>query len=142
MRVVAAFQSEVAWLAVKGFAVWLVILGLAFANAALRELVLIPQLGKTWGLVLSGLFLAALVLVVAWASLPWLDTRRAAGLLAVGLGWLVLTIVFDIAMGRLQGKPTQQLLDAYLFKDGNLWPLVLLVTFIAPCLAAKSRGWI
>lgn len=142
MGTVTAFQGGAVWLALKGFALWLVILGLAFANAALRELVLIPQWGKPQGLMLSGVVLATLVLVVAWACLPWLGTRRIAELLAIGFGWLVLTIVFDFAMGWLQGKPTQQLFEAYLFKDGNLWPLVLLVTLSAPCLAAKLRGWI
>lgn len=141
MSIITAFPSGIASLALKGFVVWLAILGLAFGNAALRELVLIPQLGKAQGLALSGVFLAALVVVVAWVSLPWLGMQRMAGLLAIGFGWLVLTIAFDFAMGRLQGKPVQQLLDAYTFKDGNLWLLVLLVTLVAPYLAAKLRGW-
>lgn len=82
MSTVAAFQGGVVWLALKGFAVWLVILGLVFANAALRELVLIPQWGKSQGLMLSGVVLAALALVVAWVCLPWLGTRRAASISA------------------------------------------------------------
>ena len=42
----------------------------------------------------------------------------------------------------IQGKPWPQLLEAYTFKDGNIWPIVLLVTVMAPYIAAKMRGLI
>ena len=130
------------WLAVKAIIVWLIILGLAFANAALREAVLVPWIGKVRGLTLSGVILSALVLGVAYATLPWIGASRVIELLAVGMGWLVFTFSFDLLMGAIQGEPIRQQFDAYLFKRGNLWPVVLLVTASAPWLAAKLRGWI
>lgn len=134
--------SAVPWLALKGVAVWLLILGLAFSNAALRELVLIPRLGKTQGLAASGVILCLLVVATAYVCLPWLGARGTIELMSVGALWLVLTAGFDLAMGWAQGKPARQLFDAYLFKDGNLWPLVLMITVAAPYLAARARGWI
>lgn len=130
------------WLALRALAVWMLILGLAFSNAALRELVLIPRLGKVQGLTLSGVILALLVLLVAYASVPWLGARRAPEWIAIGLGWFVLTLVFDLMLGWFQHKPARLLFEAYLFKQGNLWPVVLLVTAIAPYLAARLRGWV
>lgn len=132
----------IAWLAIEAFAVWLVILGLAFANAALRELVLAPWLGKVRGLTLSGVILMLLVLAAAYAGAPWLGVTRAPALLAIGAGWLVLTLAFDLALGSAQGEGIRQQLDAYLFKRGNMWPGVLLATAVAPYLAAKLRGWV
>lgn len=129
-------------LAAKALAIWLAILCAAIANGALREVVLIPHLGQTTGLLLSGGLLAALVLAITYFSLPWLGVRRAASLLGVGLGWLALTLAFEFAFGRLQGKSWPVLLEAYMFKDGNLWPLVLLVAAAAPWLAAHWRGWL
>ena len=129
-------------LAVKAIVVWLVILGLAFANAALRETVLVPWIGKVRGLTLSGVILSALVLVVAYVALPWMGAVHVIELLAVGAGWFVFTLSFDLLMGAIQGERIGQQLDAYLFKRGNLWPVVLLVTASAPWLAAKLRGWI
>ena len=129
------------WLALKAAGIWVLILGLAFSNASLRELVLIPRLGKARGLTASGVILSLLVLLVAYASVPWLDARRTVDLIAVGLGWLILTIGFDLVLGSIRGKPVRELLEGYLFKDGNLWPLVLVVTAGAPYLAAKLRGW-
>ena len=130
------------WLILKAAAVWILILGLAFSNAALRELVLIPRLGKVRGLTASGVILALLVLLVAWVSVPWLDARRASEWIAIGLGWFVSTVAFDLLLGATQGEGIRQQLDAYLFKQGNLWPVVLLVTASAPWLAARLRGWV
>lgn len=129
-------------LAVKAIIVWLVILGLAFANAALREAVLVPWIGKVRGLTLSGVILSALVLALAYLTLPRIGAVRVIELLAVGIGWLVFTLSFDLLMGAIQGERIRRQLDAYLFKRGNLWPVVLLVTASAPWLAVKLRGWI
>ena len=131
-----------AWIALRALAVWVLILGFAFSNTALRELVLIPRLGKVQGLTLSGVILVLLVFLVAYASVPWLGARRASEWIAIGLGWLVLTLAFDLVLGLLQHKPMHLLFEAYLFKQGNLWPVVLLGTAIAPFLAATLRGWV
>lgn len=131
-----------AWLLVKGVAVWCVILALAFANAGLREVILIPRFGNVRSLTASGVILSLLVLLVAYVSLPWMGAIRTRELLTIGLSWFALTLVFDLLLGRAQGERLRQQLDAYLFKRGNLWPVVLLVTASAPYLAAKLRGWI
>jgi hypothetical protein len=42
----------------------------------------------------------------------------------------------------LLGKSWHTMLQAYTFTNGNIWPLVLLVTGAAPYMAAKFRGLI
>lgn len=128
-------------LATKTLLIWVAILLLAMLNGVLRESVFIPQLGRAPGLLLSGLLLSVLILLVAYFSLPWLATRQPGQLVAIGLGWLGLTLSFEFAFGLLQGTSLPVLLDAYTFKGGNIWPVVLLVTACAPYLAAKLRGW-
>jgi hypothetical protein len=126
--------------AAKALALWLAIAASAVVNGALREAVLIPLLGRTPGLVLSGLLLCAIILGIAFVALPWLGARRRAQLIGIGAAWLVLTLVFEFSIGRLQGKSWPVLLEVYTFKDGNIWPLVLLVTLAAPVLAARWRN--
>jgi hypothetical protein len=128
--------------AAKALAVWLAILILAVANGIFREAVLIPTLGKAPGLVLSGILLSLAILATAYLCLPWLAVRSASQLLLIGLGWLVLTLVFEFSFGLLRGVLPTEILAAYTFKGGNIWPLVLLVTAAAPWLAAKLRGWL
>lgn len=127
--------------ATRVLAVWAGILMLAVANGALREAVLVPRLGRTAGLVLSGTSLSTLILLVAYLSLPWLGVRRPAELLGVGLAWLALTLVFEFSFGLLRGRPLSEILQAYTFSDGNIWPIVLAVTALAPYAAARFRGW-
>ena len=128
-------------IAFKALAIWACILLLAMLNGATREAILIPKLGMAAGLVLSGVLLSALIIVVAYLSLPWLGARRPAELVGIGLGWLALTLVFEFSFGLWQGKSWQVMLEAYTFKGGNIWPAVLVVTALAPYLAAKLRRW-
>jgi hypothetical protein len=129
-------------LVARAVAVWVGILVLAVANGALREGVLVPVFGKAPGLVISGLILSSLILVVAYVSLPWLGTRQPKKFVGIGLGWLALTLVFEFSFGLLQGKSWPVLLEAYTFRGGNIWLVVLLVTTCAPYIAAKIRGWV
>ena len=120
----------------KATAVWALILVLAILNGALREAVLLPALGKPWGLTLSGLLLAACIVAVALACVPRIVRTGTVEPWRIGLRWLVLTLAFEFGFGRLvQGRSWDELLQAYTFADGNLWPLVLLVTAVAPSLA-------
>jgi hypothetical protein len=114
---------------------------LAVLNGAFREAVLLPRLG-TAGLALSGLLLSALIVATAWLSLPWIGAHRPAAFIGIGIGWLLLTVVFEFSFCLWQGESWQAMLEAYTFKGGNIWPVVLVVTAIAPYLAAKLRGWV
>lgn len=125
--------------ALKALAIWLCILTLAIANGLFREAVLLPAFGIPTAFVLSGLLLSALILGVAWVSLPWFRLRRPGQFWLVGFGWLALTLAFEFSFGLAQGKSWPVMLEAYTFKDGNLWPVVLAVTTCAPFIAAKMR---
>ena len=129
-------------IAAKALAIWFGILVLAIVNGMLRDVVLIPVLGHEQGFILSGVILSALILTVTYISLPWFGPAPMARYIALGLGWLFLTLVFEFTFGRLiQGKPWPELLEAYTFKGGNIWPVVLLVVTTAPYIAARIRGW-
>lgn len=126
-------------LALKALVIWSGILVLAVTNGVLREAVLLPTLGIPAVLVVSGLVLSALIVGMAYLSLPWLRIRRSLQLWLVGFGWLLLTLVFEFSFGFAQGKSWPVMLEAYTFRDGNIWPLVLAVTACAPFIAAKLR---
>ncbi|WP_120512958.1 hypothetical protein [Photobacterium salinisoli] len=128
--------------ALKALVIWVGILALAVANGVLRESVLVPRFGMPVALVLSGLLLSVLIIGVAYFTLPWLHISRPLVLFTVGAGWLVLTLVFEFSFGLWQGKLLSELLEAYTFKGGNIWPVVLATTFFAPYIAAKLRGWV
>lgn len=125
----------------KAAAIWLLILVCAVLNGGFREAVLLPALGKPVGLALSGLLLSACIVIVSFVFVPRLGRLGGSQCLSLGLFWLCLTLAFEFGFGRLvQNRTWPELFEAYTFKDGNIWPLVLVVTFFAPLLAVRLRG--
>lgn len=128
-------------LGLKATAVWLVILVCASLNGGVREALLMPALDKPVAMVVSGLLLSIVILAISLLLVPWLGRLGTAHCLYVGSLWLCLTLIFEFAFGLLvQHQSWQQLLEAYTFRDGNIWPLVLVVTFLAPLIAVRVRG--
>jgi hypothetical protein len=128
-------------LLLKAFALWLLILFCAVLNGSVREAVLLPRLGTTIALVLSGVLLCLCIAVVSLVFVHWLGRLGTAHALSVGLFWLCLTLAFEFGFGLLvRNQSWPELLEAYTFKDGNIWPLVLVVTLIAPLFAVRVRG--
>lgn len=126
----------------KALLIWVGILVLAVANGVLRESLLVPAFGAPAALVLSGLLLSIVIIGVAYFSLPWLPISSPLVLFSVGVGWLVLTLTFEFSFGLWQGKSFSELLEPYTFQGGNIWPVVLAATALAPYIAARLRGWV
>jgi hypothetical protein len=125
----------------KAVALWSAILVLAILNGALRESFLIPVFGVVTGLVVSGITLSACIFLVAFIAAPWYGPLALRQWWLVGLFWVVLTVAFEIGFGTFALHQTwDEMFDAYTFRGGNLWPVVLLTTLLSPWLAATLRG--
>ena len=127
------------WL--KALALWSAILVLAILNGALRERALIALFGSPVAELTSGVILCCCILLVAFLGARWYGVHSASHYWLIGAFWLALTLVFEFGFGRLvQHASWAELLRAYPFRGGNIWPVVLVATFVAPWLAAKLRG--
>jgi hypothetical protein len=118
-----------------GFGAWLLIAVVAVANGIFRAVVLEPALGPYRAHVASTLatgipaFLLVIYLYVRYG--PIVHTRRE--LTALGVFWVVLTVVFEFGFGHyVVGHPWSRLLADYNLLAGRLWVLVLLVTLAGP----------
>lgn len=119
---------------------WLAILALAVVNGLVRQKLLIPAIGSVAGLLTSGSILSGVIFLVAYAAVPGFLPVTPRRCWTVGLAWLALTLTFELSFGLfVMHKPFVELLQAYTFKDGNLWPVVLASTLISPRLAARVR---
>jgi hypothetical protein len=127
------------WL--KALALWFGILVLAVLNGALREIALIPLWGVPAAPIVSGIILSSCILVVAFVGTPWYGSLSQAQSWLIGVLWLFLTLLFEFGFGRfIQQHSWEELLAAYTLSRGDIWPIVLAVTLIAPGLAAKVRA--
>jgi hypothetical protein len=127
------------WL--KALALWFGILVLAVLNGALREVALIPLWGVPAAPIVSGIILSGCILVVAFLGASWYDGLAASRYWLVGAFWLVLTLIFEFGFGRfVEHASWAELLDAYTFRNGNIWPMVVVATLVSPSLAARLRG--
>lgn len=113
--------------------VWVGILAIAFANGALRELVLVPRFGAMRGGQISVVILSGAVAGVTWYAIGWLRPITAADALRIGATWAALTLAFEFGAGHyLFAKPWDLLLADYRIWEGRLWIVVLLTTLLAP----------
>ena len=127
----------------KAVTLWAGILLLAILNGALREAVLIPELGLVIGTMLSGAVLCSCIFVTSFAAYPWWGQLHERVYWKIGVLWMALTLTFELLFGLcVRSDSWQTMLAAYSFKDGNLWPLVLVSTLTAPVITArlKQRG--
>ncbi len=121
--------------------IWLLMLLAAILNAALREQLFTPWLGKVAALPLSGVTLSVLVFGIALVFIPRLGRLRTALYFTIGLIWVALTLVFELLLGHfLQGQTWQETAQVLNILQGDLFALVLLVSLLSPWLAASLRG--
>ncbi|MCA8952960.1 MAG: hypothetical protein KDE27_25845 [Planctomycetes bacterium] len=116
----------------KAAMVWLTILGCAVGNGALREGLLVPAFGAVPATLVSGVILCVVILLVTALAGRWFGPQPPARLWQVGAAWLGATIAFELSFALLRGESFEAIAAAYTFRGGNLWPLILLTTLVAP----------
>lgn len=123
--------------AVRAVAIWLLLLVIAFANGAIREIVLMPRFGVLRGHQLSSVLLSGAILLLAYLSIEWIAPSSAKVAWLVGLLWLVLVLAFEFGFGLWRGTAWVVMLRDYDLTSGRLWVLVLVATVASPIVAAK-----
>lgn len=121
---------------VRPLAVWLGIAFLAVCNGVVRELVIAPRTTPYAAHVISTLLLVGIVLGVSYWYFSDTDYTRVE-LLAIGVVWVVLTVVFEFGVGYVEDGSIQPVLDQYDVLAGQIWVLVLLALFVAPLLIGE-----
>jgi hypothetical protein len=107
------------------FIAWFPIVLLAFANAAIREAVYRRYVGELTAHQIVTLTMCILVGIYVWALSRYLKPQSAGQAIGVGLMWLVMTVIFETALGRyILGNPWNQVLRDYniLRVECGLWP--------------------
>jgi hypothetical protein len=124
---------------VRAGAVWFGIMLIAILNGAARDVILVPRLGDLVAGALSCFTLAALIVVVTWFSLQWIDPASLGDAWTIGVMWLAMTLTFEFVAGHyLFHTEWSALLADYNLFAGRLWILVLVTTTAAPALVFRA----
>jgi hypothetical protein len=118
----------------KSLLVWAMIIPLAILNGGLRDHLLTPWLGEAASRPVSAVILSVLILLLSVFVLPRFAKRH---LVAIGIVWVISTVIFETALGLAIGKTLGQLASAYNPAMGDWWLLVVITTGIAPWLGSK-----
>jgi hypothetical protein len=119
---------------------WIPMLGIAFANGALREGWIRKHAGELRAHQISTVLLILLFAVYIWIVLRVWPPASSGAAFAVGLMWLGLTLAFEFLFGHyVSGLPWSTLLRDYNLLAGRLWALVPLWVLVAPYLFYRLR---
>ena len=122
----------------KSLFIWLCFIPVAILNGGLREYVWVTTIGARWALPVSGIILSVCIFLITWMLLPrMIKAFTSKDSWLIGIGWALLTIVFEFAAGLAGGSTVSELLAAYNPLSGNLWLLVLATTLLSPIIVKR-----
>jgi predicted neutral ceramidase superfamily lipid hydrolase len=113
---------------------WLPMIAIAFANALIREKIFINHFPETRAHQLSTITLIIFCTIYTWLVYSRLQIQSSKQALLVGFIWVLLTIAFEIAIGRINHKSWSFTVRDYNLIAGRLWPVFLFVLLMLPWL--------
>lgn len=125
----------------RGIAAWLVIILAESVHGAFRTIFLQPLMGDLQARQVSVLSGAVLIFVIAYAFSDWVMAKTIYQQLAVGTMWVLLTVCFEVLLGRLILEYSwERIFQDYRITEGGFLGFGLLFMALTPTLAARLRG--
>ena len=125
----------------RSLVVWSLIIVAETLHGMLRALLLVPAVGEFRSDQIGVFSGSIIILLIAQLTIGWIGTRPTLLLLIIGSLWLVLTVCFELLLGRgVMGMSWEAILAGYDITRGGLMPFGLAVLFFSPLLAARFRG--
>lgn len=124
----------------RALLVWLALIGVETAHGVLRTLLLVPLVGDLPARQVGVVTGSVLIFGVSFVCVRWVGAGTTLRLVAVGLLWVVLTVLFEIWLGRqVLHLPWDRLAEDYDPTRGGFMGLGLLFMAAAPWLTAWLR---
>ena len=124
----------------RAVGIWLTLVAVESLHGLMRRLLLEPQLGDLLARQVSVLTGAVLIILVFWFTLKWLGPQPERRWWQVGLLWLILTLAFEIGLGRAAGMSWDRIASDFDPRRGGFLGLGMLVILVAPRVLAERLG--
>jgi len=122
----------------RGFVVWLLLMIAESIHGIFRGLLIAPMIGDFRArqvAVFSGILIVALITFI---FVRWLKGSSVKEFLLIGSLWVVLTVTFEVLLGRLvMNASWGRIFADYDLMNGGLMPVGLFAMFLAPLAMAK-----
>ncbi len=117
---------------------WIPMIFIGILNGILRESTYGKYLSELRAHQVSTLTGVLLFSVYIWGLTRFWSLESSQQAIAIGLIWLMLTIIFEFVFGHfIAGHSWQRLLDDYDFMAGRVWIIVPLWIAISPLLFSR-----
>jgi hypothetical protein len=121
--------------------VWLLLMSAEFVHGLWRMKVLALWLGDFPARQVCVFTGSLLILLITYACIPWIPATKTRTLLGVGLGWLALTLAFELGFGRFGlHRSWEEIGSDFDMLHGGMLPIGLAVLTLSPLIAARWRG--
>ncbi|HUF03387.1 MAG TPA: hypothetical protein VMM38_04350 [Aridibacter sp.] len=125
----------------RALAVWVAIILAESIHGTLRTLFIEPAIGGPEARQISVLTGSILIFLVTLLFIRWIAARSARAFLTIGAMWVLHTVAFELALGRLVlGLPWQRILEDYDIANGGLMLFGLLFLLLSPLIASRVRN--
>lgn len=124
----------------RSLIVWGLIMAAETLHGIARSVLLEPYIGDLSARRIGVATGSLIILAIAFAFVRWIGARTRWQLLAVGLLWLGLTLIFEIVLGRFViGYSWERLLSDYNVAEGGFLAFGMLFLALSPLIAARIR---
>jgi hypothetical protein len=125
----------------RSLSIWLLLMVVESIHGTLRTLFLAPAIGDLPARQISVFTGIALIFLITLGTIRWIGATRTVQLLGIGLLWVVLTLAFEVTLGRfVMHADWSRILSDYDLAHGGLMSLGLLGMLFTPLVAARMRG--
>ena len=122
----------------RGLIVWFLIILAESVHGVLRTMLLEPLIGDLSARQIGVVIGTAMILAITFMFVRWLKANSGCQFLLIGLMWVVLTVGFEILLGRyVMSLSWERILSDYDVANGGLMLFGLLAMLFAPWIMAK-----
>jgi hypothetical protein len=123
----------------RALLIWLLIIAAESLHGALRQMLFDPDI-EFFVRQASVLTATLIIFAITWACIRWLKIESTAAALGVGLLWVVLTLAFEVVVGRALGLSWARIASDYDLLHGGLMPLGLLAMALTPWAVRRLKA--
>lgn len=124
----------------RALAVWLLIILAETIHGILRGLFLVPVLGDFRSRQIGAVTGSFIILAVAYFCLRWIGATAPPLLLRIGAVWVILTITFEVCLGRATGASWERIFSDYRIDQGGLLAFGMVILLLSPWIAHWLRS--